>query len=277
MNLNFSLFPELTDFNWNWPQPCLCPTGIIINGVSEVKATLRPLCLFDVDLGTTIKWAALSLTERLDSQVGCCVCSLSFPSPPVQADTHRACHCLFCPSGENGLYSSDVTVCIWPFTALCSAIDQSTVTFDRVTWSPKHNSIHLEHALESITIPGQVRCPCVPPTSGEVIVQDDVFPVFQIPRKLHPSVQLMPHYKSEPVVQGRLGSCFEHHILSKKIHKYILHGILELGFSLAQCFLWWWWGKPAENTERCAVVGSVFCHSWGHYGTANSKGRLRKF
>jgi hypothetical protein len=33
-------------------------------------------------------------------------------------------------------------------------------------------------------------------------------------------------------------------------------------FSLAQCFLWWW-GKPVKNTERCAVIASEFCPSWG--------------
>ena len=48
------------------------------------------------------------------------------------------------------------------------------------------------------------------------------------------------------------------------------------GFSLAQCFLWWW-GKPAENTERCTVIGSVFCHSWGLNVNTKSKGRGRKF
>ena len=31
-------------------------------------------------------------------------------------------------------------------------------------------------------------------------------------------------------------------------------------------------GKPAKNTERFAVIGSVFCHSWGHYVNAKSKG-----
>ena len=29
--------------------------------------------------------------------------------------------------------------------------------------------------------------------------------------------------------------------------------------------------------SRCAVIGSVFCHSWGHYVTAKSKGRARNF
>ena len=48
------------------------------------------------------------------------------------------------------------------------------------------------------------------------------------------------------------------------------------GFSLAQCFLWWW-GKPAENKEHSAVIGSVFCHSWGHNVTSKSKGTPRKF
>ena len=37
------------------------------------------------------------------------------------------------------------------------------------------------------------------------------------------------------------------------------------------------WGKPAENTERCAVIGSAFCHSWGHYITTKSEGRARQF
>ena len=37
------------------------------------------------------------------------------------------------------------------------------------------------------------------------------------------------------------------------------------------------WGKPAENTERCTMIGSVYCHSWGHYITAKSRGRARKF
>jgi hypothetical protein len=43
-------------------------------------------------------------------------------------------------------------------------------------------------------------------------------------------------------------------------------------------------GQPAENTKHrglvmfssCSVIGSVFCHSWGHYVTAKSKGRARK-
>ena len=43
-------------------------------------------------------------------------------------------------------------------------------------------------------------------------------------------------------------------------------------FGLAHCLLRRW-GKPAENTERCAVIGSVFCHSWGQYVTTKSKGR----
>ena len=47
-------------------------------------------------------------------------------------------------------------------------------------------------------------------------------------------------------------------------------------FSLAQCFLQWW-GKPGRNTEHCAVIGSVFCHSWRHYITAKSKGSDQKF
>ena len=46
-------------------------------------------------------------------------------------------------------------------------------------------------------------------------------------------------------------------------------------FSLAQCFLWWW-GKRAENTEHCTVIGSAFCHSWGHNITTKSQGRDRK-
>jgi hypothetical protein len=44
-------------------------------------------------------------------------------------------------------------------------------------------------------------------------------------------------------------------------------------------------GQPAENTERrglvmfsnYAVIGSVFCHSWGHYVTAKCTGRAKKF
>jgi hypothetical protein len=44
-------------------------------------------------------------------------------------------------------------------------------------------------------------------------------------------------------------------------------------FSLDQCFLWWR-GKSAENTERCAVIGSVFCHSRGHYIANKSKFKI---
>jgi hypothetical protein len=43
--------------------------------------------------------------------------------------------------------------------------------------------------------------------------------------------------------------------------------------------------QPVEHTERrwlvmfssCAVIGSVFCHSWGHYVTAKSTGKARQF
>jgi hypothetical protein len=36
-------------------------------------------------------------------------------------------------------------------------------------------------------------------------------------------------------------------------------------------------GQPAQNIEHCAMIDSVFCHSWVHYVTAKSKGKTRKF
>ena len=43
-------------------------------------------------------------------------------------------------------------------------------------------------------------------------------------------------------------------------------------------------GQPVENTVQrlvmfssCAIIGSVFCHSWGHHVATKSTGRVRKF
>jgi hypothetical protein len=64
-----------------------------------------------------------------------------------------------------------------------------------------------------------------------------------------------------PFIQGRWDrACFETHI-SIKINKYKKYNNNNNNIYIKSVVL----GRASKKYAHCAVIGSVFCHSWGHY------------